>query len=189
MRLRLLPVFLICTCMGFGHSAQASTQETGVTVTEANDGMEEEDQAPTYPAGDASESAIGLDAVQAQDASESARSGNRPGVKQNKFVLPAANLDRDFVPIARQAENHLLITVGDTVYLPTPGFITLKATDSFYIYKHVKKMDIAQGKVGWLTQVGKLKIVASLNELTIGRVITARDIIRKGDFVLLRHEP
>lgn len=188
MRLRKLPVFLISIWLIFGFTAPAFAQETGENAGDGGEAPSHPSQTLQSPEAPDPRETIGLDPVQAGEAAGQAPVRPHSGGKLNR-ALPASTVGENFVPIMRQAEDHLLITVGDTVYLPAPGLITLKTQDTFNIYKVVKQTDTGAGPADWLEQVGKLKIVASLDELTIGRVIAARDIIRKGDFVLLRREP
>jgi hypothetical protein len=91
--------------------------------------------------------------------------------------------------ITRQVEDHLLITLGDLVYLSAYPSV-LPAGKIYPIYQSLDRKvgQPASGNTGWMKQVGRLEILSSQEGLTIGRVIAVRDIIQAGDQVLLPTE-
>jgi hypothetical protein len=91
------------------------------------------------------------------------------------------------VAIEKQASDHLLITVGDVVVLPTSGAKRILPSEKYWVYKKVNKnfRSLRPGRATWFEQVGRIKILESNERLSMARVIAARDVIRQGDMVYL----
>jgi hypothetical protein len=106
-------------------------------------------------------------------------------------IIESKQIINNSIKISRQREDHLLITVGDVVFLPTPGFKTIRPQEKYFIYKKMKKRlpGIGSRPLTWFEKVGKLKILEINNQLSIARVIAAHDIIEKGDVVYLSTYP
>ncbi len=115
-------------------------------------------------------------------------------VRKLPVFLTSTLLGAGFITLAsvqETAEENTGVLVRETGEAAVVGETISLEQDSFYIIynKCVKKPATPSGMLDLLDQVGKPKIVASLDELTIGRFIAAHDIIQKGDLVLLRREP
>ncbi len=109
---------------------------------------------------------------------------------QGKLVK-SEQIINNSIKISRQREDHLLITVGDVVFLPTPAFKTIRPEEKYFIYKKMEKRfsGIGAKPLTWFEKVGKLKILEINNQLSIARVIAAHDVIKKGDWVYLSNYP
>jgi len=109
---------------------------------------------------------------------------------QGKMVK-SEQIINNSIKISRQREDHLLITVGDVVFLPTPAFKTIRPEEKYFIYKKMEKRlsGIGAKPLTWFEKVGKLKILEINNQLSIARVIAAHDVIKKGDWVYLSNYP
>jgi hypothetical protein len=107
--------------------------------------------------------------------------------ENGRFFTAAEHIKLYSVPIMQQRENHILITVGDVVYFPTPGFKSIRPRECYRIFKIVGQ-DIfgSRGKAGaGYEQVGELRIVETHGQLSIGLIVAARDIITEGDAIFL----
>jgi hypothetical protein len=91
------------------------------------------------------------------------------------------------VAIEKQASDHLLITVGDVVVLPTLGSKRILPSEKYWVYKKVNKnfRSLRPSRGTWFEQVGRIKILESNERLSMAKVIAARDVIRQGDMVYL----
>jgi len=115
-----------------------------------------------------------------------------PGIKScfRRYIKPVDINAKDFVSIIGQREDHLLITVGDIVYLTSSHSREVRKDERLYIYKYTKHTfpHIQPEPFEWFEEVGILKILESNEKLSVGRVIAARDIIQKGDVIFLGNQ-
>lgn len=108
-------------------------------------------------------------------------------LQETGFRPDKETLRERMVFITGQRENHLLINVGDVVYLLTLETTMVRQQERYIIFKQVQKVikEISNKPVTWFEPVGKLKILETNQPLSLGRVIAARGIIQKGDFIFL----
>jgi|GEM_PF-5543157 len=97
----------------------------------------------------------------------------------------AAVIERASVRISRQPDGHILITTGDRVYFPTPSGLAIRPREIFRIFKRVEQR--GRQASAWYEQVGRLRVLAVQGQLSIGLIVSARDIISEGDAILLDH--
>jgi hypothetical protein len=107
--------------------------------------------------------------------------------RKREYLKPVKLISRDYVNIIKQRDNHLLITVGDVVYLTPAKRKRLSKNDRFLIYKYVQRANtsVRAKALDWFEEVGELRILECDDQLSIGLVIAARDIIQQGDVVYL----
>ena len=101
------------------------------------------------------------------------------------------NKNREKIIISAQREYQLIITTGDLVYLKTSGHEKLSKTMQYIIYKEVTKkdVDISKKTTVLYEPVGKLRILEINQPLSLAKVVTARGVIQKGDFIFSGKQP
>lgn len=121
---------------------------------------------------------------------ESAANDAEPPAENHETAGLLRAAGHSWIAVKRQAENHLLITIGDLVYFSAARQTAMQAGEVYPIYQTLDR-GVGQPpsrEARWMRLVGKLEVVAGQEGLSIGRVIAARDIIQAGDQVLLRTE-
>jgi hypothetical protein len=111
-----------------------------------------------------------------------------PSPGQKKLIYSPENFENNAIRIIHQSSNHLLITVGDTVYLANLLSKTLRRNDKYFIYRLMKNnfSEFGLSEMRWYEKIGKLKIIDGSGPITVARIIAAHDVIQKGDAVLLQ---
>jgi hypothetical protein len=101
-------------------------------------------------------------------------------------LVPAESIKNTSVSITRPRDEHDLLTVGDFVFLPPPGFKTLTLNEKYFIYRILDKAYLEKNPGQWCERIGKLEIWEINPQLVTGRIIAASDIIHKGDLICLQ---
>lgn len=99
----------------------------------------------------------------------------------------AEEINNRSVAIVREDDEQMMITVGDKIYLPIPRFKTPRLKEFCNIYKKgQKKLFRDQRNFPWYKKVGRMKVIEVNNMYVLGVVMTANDVIQKGDVVYFK---